>query len=473
MKSEERLNTDASADTSTSTHANSVQLDMRIKGQDQHYEIHIGNNALDQLSSLLKGRRCAIVSDDTVWALHGKTLCQALLLHPGAYEQIESWGQVHNETLCLSPNSSECQSPTSTWGQSPASSRGLTPTSIRCQSINSDLGQTLDSALNKTQLLSISVLPNGEGSKNMEQLSRLYRDFVKAGLTRRDFVIAFGGGVIGDLAGYAAATWLRGVSFIQIPTSLLAMVDSSIGGKVAIDLPEGKNLVGAFHQPRAVLIHPQFLDTLPVRQLRDGIAEMVKAAMIRDEDLLPMILDQFRGLPRNQSNDAPTKHNQSQQGQQISALPDINTLLQRALSIKKNVVEADEKETGDRKLLNFGHTLGHAAESRGGYSALTHGEGVALGMQWITRLSEEKGLSERGTTDCLESALAELGFESAPPLDFPALKDWVLRDKKMTESGLEVILIRKPGEGYVYPIASDDVDAFFKVAKSDLLEQRE
>lgn len=455
MKSEERLNTDASADTSTSTHANSVQLDMRIKGQDQHYEIHIGNNALDQLSSLLKGRRCAIVSDDTVWALHGKTLCQALLLHPGAYEQIESWGQVHNETLYLSPTSSECQTPTST--------ECLTPTSILCQS----------SDVNLNKLLSVSVLPNGEGSKNMEQLSRLYRDFVKAGLTRRDFVIAFGGGVIGDLAGYAAATWLRGVSFIQIPTSLLAMVDSSIGGKVAIDLPEGKNLVGAFHQPRAVLIHPQFLDTLPVRQLRDGIAEMVKAAMIRDEDLLPMILDQFRGLPRNQSNDAPTKHNQSQQGQQISALPDINALLQRALSIKKKVVEADEKETGDRKLLNFGHTLGHAAESRGGYSALTHGEGVALGMQWITRLSEEKGLSESGTTDCLESALAELGFESAPPLDFPALKDWVLRDKKMTESGLEVILIRKPGEGYVYPIASDDVDAFFKVVKSDLLEQRE
>lgn len=306
----------------------------------------------------------------------------------------------------------------------------------------------------------------------MEQLARLYRDFVRVGLTRRDLVIAFGGGVIGDLAGYAAASWLRGVSFIQIPTSLLAMVDSSIGGKVAIDLPEGKNLVGAFHQPKAVLIHPQFLDTLPVRQLRDGIAEMVKAAMIRDEELLPMILNQFRNLPQNQSNDAPTGHNQSQQPQQpqqISALPEINALLKRALSIKKNVVEADEKETGDRKLLNFGHTLGHAAESKGGYSALTHGEGVALGMQWITRLSEEKGLSEPGTSEYLESALVELGFETAPPLDFPALKDWVLRDKKMTESGLEVILIRKPGEGYVYPIASEDVDAFFKVNTPDQL----
>lgn len=462
MKFDECLNTDPLADASLLTNGHSVQLDMHIKGQDQHYEIHIGDNALDQLHRLLKGRRCTIVSDDTVWALHGKTLCQALQLHPEVYKQIESWGQVHNETLCLSLTSNECLPPTST--------ECLTQTSTECLTPTSFLYQSSDACLNK--LLSISVLPNGEGSKNMEQLMRLYRDFVRAGLTRRDLVIAFGGGVIGDLAGYAAASWLRGVSFIQIPTSLLAMVDSSIGGKVAIDLPEGKNLVGAFHQPKAVLIRPQFLDTLPVRQLRDGIAEMVKAAMIRDEELLPMILNQFRDLPQNQSNDSPTTHNRSkppQQLKQISALPEINALLKRALSIKKKVVEADEKETGDRKLLNFGHTLGHAAESRGGYSALTHGEGVALGMQWITRLSEEKGLSEPGTSEYLASALAELGFETAPPLDFPALKDWVLRDKKMTESGLEVILIRKPGEGYVYPIASEDVDAFFKVNTPDLL----
>ena len=135
----------------------------------------------------------------------------------------------------------------------------------------------------------------------------------------------------------------------------------------------------------------------------------------------------------------------------------------RALNIKKHVVETDEKEIGDRKLLNFGHTLGHAAESRGGYSAelMTHGEGVALGMQWITRVSEAKGLSLPGTSKHLEDALVKLGFEIAPPLDFPALKDWVLRDKKKTESGLEVILIREPGVGYIYTIASEAIDAFF------------
>lgn len=424
MKPDKDLNTDSNAAVNSAPNPQSVGLDMRIKGQDQFYEIHIGETALDQLMPMLQGRRCAIVTDDTVWALHGKTLCQALKLGPEIYNQIENWGQVHDDTLYLSPDS-------------------------------------------KPQLLSVSVIPNGESSKNMDQLTRLYRDFVRGGLTRRDFVIAFGGGVIGDLAGYAAASWLRGVSFIQIPTSLLAMVDSSIGGKVAIDLPEGKNLVGAFHQPKAVLINPRFLDTLPVRQLRDGIAEMVKAAMIQDLALLPMILERFSDLPGNNTSESNHEinheNNASQRSNPISSHPEINTLLKRALNIKKKVVETDEKEIGDRKLLNFGHTLGHAAESRDGYSAeiMTHGEGVALGMQWITRLSEAKGLSAAGTSKQLESALAQLGFEIAPPLDFPALKDWVLRDKKKTESGLEVILIRKPGEGFVYAIMSEDVDAFF------------
>lgn len=382
-------------------------LRMHLKGQDHDYEIHVGSQALSQLQALLKGRRCAIVTDNVVWALHGKTLCEALGLSASALAEAENALTAGHETLHLTPAQRE----------------------------------------GEIQLLSVSVVPNGEASKNMDQLSRLYKDFVKGGLTRRDIVIAFGGGVIGDLAGYAAATWLRGLEFIQVPTSLLAMVDSSVGGKVAIDLPEGKNLVGAFHQPKAVLVDPGFLDTLPVRRLRDGLAEMVKAAMIRDADLLPMILEQFV----------------TQSEMPASRLPEINSLITRAIEIKKKVVEMDEKETGDRKLLNFGHTLGHAAESRVGYNPelMTHGEGVAFGMQWITRLSEKKGLSAPGTSALLESALTELGFETAPPLDFPALKDWVLRDKKMTDTGLEVILIRQPGEGYVHRLAAGEVDGFF------------
>lgn len=418
-------------------------LQMQLKGQDHRYDIHIGHQALSQLPSLLGTRRCAIVTDNVVWALHGKTLCSALGLSLEAIAQLEAWGPALNDTLHLTRTQDE---------------GGI-------------------------QLLSISVIPNGEASKNMDQLSRLYKDFVKGGLTRRDRVIAFGGGVIGDLAGYAAATWLRGVDFIQVPTSLLAMVDSSVGGKVAIDLPEGKNLVGAFHQPKAVLVDPRFLDTLPVRQLRDGIAEMVKAAMIRDGALLPMILEQFSDLSEAsaaasemdseiatdmESQITPAagdaiRKNKPQTTLPISSMPEINRLLKHAINIKKIVVETDEKETGDRKLLNFGHTLGHAAESKAGYSPelMTHGEGVAFGMQWITRISEKKGLSEPGTSALLESALTQLGFEIAPLLDFPALKSWVLRDKKMTEKGLEVILIRKAGDGYVYRLAAGEVDDFF------------
>ncbi|SCZ82019.1 3-dehydroquinate synthase [Acidaminobacter hydrogenoformans] len=422
-------------------------LQMQLKGQDHHYDIHIGPQALSQLPLLLGARRCAIVTDDVVWALHGKTLCGALGLSRVVMSQLEGWKPVSDETLHLPQAQDE----------------------------------------GSIQLLSVSVVPNGEASKNMDQLSRLYKDFVKGGLTRRDMVIAFGGGVIGDLAGYVAATWLRGVDFIQVPTSLLAMVDSSVGGKVAIDLPEGKNLVGAFHQPKAVLVDPRFLDTLPRRQLRDGIAEMVKAAMIRDEALLPMILEQFSDLSgasaaaseidsemaseiasemvsqTTPAADVASRQNKSQTTLSISSMPEINKLLKRAINIKKIVVESDEKEIGDRKLLNFGHTLGHAAESRVGYNPelMTHGEGVAFGMQWITRISEKKGLSEPGTSALLESALAQLGFEIAPLLDFSSLKNWVLRDKKMTEKGLEVILIRKAGEGYVYSLAAGDVDDFF------------
>lgn len=392
--------------------AQTCVLGMRLKGQDHDYEIHIGPQALQQLQRLLKGRRCAIVTDNVVWGLHGETLCEALGLSTSALAEIENGWTAGRETFYLTPAQRE----------------------------------------GDIQLLSVSVVPNGEANKNMAQLTRLYQDFVKGGVTRRDVIIAFGGGVIGDLAGYAAATWLRGVEFIQVPTSLLAMVDSSVGGKVAIDLPEGKNLVGAFHQPKAVLVDPSFLDTLPARRLRDGLAEMVKASMIRDADLLPLILEQFV----------------TQAEVPVSRRPKINRLITRAIEIKKKVVEMDEKEVGDRKLLNFGHTLGHAAESRVGYNPelMTHGEGVAFGMQWITRLSEEKGLSEAGTAGLLASALTELGFEAAPPLDFPALKDWVLRDKKMTDTGLEVILIRQPGEGYVHRLAAGEVDAFFNTSST-------
>lgn len=387
-------------------------LTLRLSAKETAYEILIGSGALEALSGLVKGRRFAVVTDAVVWACQGRALLKALSPH----------GSITADPGVVSAlDARENQWPKAPWPKG---------------------------------MLALSVVPSGEQSKSLECLTGLYSDFIRAGLTRKDLVVAFGGGVVGDLAGYAAATYLRGVDFIQIPTSLLAMVDSSVGGKVAIDVTEGKNLVGAFHQPRAVLVDPSLLDTLPVRQLRDGISEMVKAAMIRDAALLETITEVFRGLPEDGRSPWTTP---------LSTLPGITPLLRRAISIKKEIVEADEKETGDRKLLNFGHTLGHAAESKGGYSAevLTHGEGVALGMQWITRISEAKGLTEAGTAALLERVLLNLGFEQAPPLEFDDLRDWVLRDKKKTDTGLEVILIRCPGEGYVYRLMEEEIEAFF------------
>jgi 3-dehydroquinate synthase len=404
---------------------------MNINSHPIRYEIQIGQGVLSTLKERLKGRRFAIVTDDTVWHLHGGFLLAFLGgAAPGAAEKSGFSPEVKKTTL-------ETLSVEGLYSESEA-----------------DLA-------NPRGLLSITVIPNGESSKNIDHLLCLYQDFIRAGLTRQDVVLAFGGGVIGDLAGYAAASYLRGVSFIQIPTTLLAMVDSSIGGKVAIDLPEGKNLVGAFHQPEAVLIDPRFLDTLPVRQLRDGIAEMVKAAFIRDEALLTPIQAAFGELPKTQENQGSDQAGQRPQTLAVSEIPGLDQLIERALTIKKVIVEADEKESGDRKLLNFGHTLGHAAESRGGYSALTHGEGVALGMQWITRCSEARGLSMTGTADLVQKTLETLGFEAAESLKFETLKDWVLRDKKKTDTGLEVILIDRPGKGYVYTLNTEDIDGFF------------
>lgn len=367
-------------------------LTITLNAEKTVYAIHIERGSLQALLASMTAQkpRVAIVTDDTVWRLHGETLLDALSIKP----------------------------------------------------------------------LSVSVIPHGEISKNMDTLGQVLRDFIHGGLSRSDLVIAFGGGVVGDLAGFAAATYLRGVAFIQIPTTLLSMVDSSIGGKVAVDLPEGKNLVGAFYHPKAVVIAPAFLDSLEHRQLLDGIAEIAKAAYIMDAPLIDLLKDTFNPPKRQARFSEQSEEKQIFSG--ISQLPNLETILRRALSIKKNIVEMDEKESGVRKLLNFGHTLGHAFESQAGYNGVTHGEAVALGMQWITRCAEAAGLSESGTAQTVENDLVALGFVKAPPLDWQTLKPWVLRDKKMTGSGIDLVLIRQPGEGYVYSLSELDFDLFFE-----------
>ena len=233
----------------------------------------------------------------------------------------------------------------------------------------------------------ICLMPDGEEHKTLHSLSSLYDQFLAAGLQRRDTILALGGGVTGDVAGFAAATYLRGVSFVQIPTTLLAMVDSSVGGKTGVDLPQGKNLVGAFKQPSLVLIDHGVLRTLPPGELRSGMAEVIKHGLIADLDLLNVV----------ESRPGDWEFVWGDRG--------ADTIIARAVRVKKTIVEADPFETDKRALLNFGHTLGHALEKVSGYR-IRHGEGVSIGMMAAARISAKMKFCTHDLVERLEKLLS-------------------------------------------------------------------
>jgi 3-dehydroquinate synthase len=287
----------------------------------------------------------------------------------------------------------------------------------------------------------LTVLPPGESSKSHENLMMLYRRWLDFGLTRKDMVLAFGGGVIGDLTGYAAATFLRGIPFIQIPTTLLSQVDSSIGGKVAVNLPEGKNLIGTFYHPKEVWIDPDYLLTLSDRIFKDGMAEVVKAGCIMNKTLYQMLETCVWPL-------------ESQEAVKIISM---------ALTVKKQLVESDEKEFGCRKLLNFGHTLGHALEAYGQYTRWTHGEAVAMGMVWITRSAERAGLSQKGSTAELVGLLERMGLPTESGIALDELMIWMNRDKKKTSNGIELALMKKPGISFLHEVAQEELYTFLSL----------
>lgn len=276
------------------------------------------------------------------------------------------------------------------------------------------------------------TLPHGEATKCLDQLANLYTFLCENRLTRKDAVIALGGGVIGDLTGLAAATFLRGVHFIQVPTTLLAQVDSSVGGKVAVDLPQGKNLVGAFYQPDFVLVDPDTLTTLTDEYWRDGLGEVVKYGCIGDAELFALLEDC-----------AP--------GGREKLMYHIDTILARCIQAKADVVAQDERDTGLRMTLNFGHTIAHAVETCQHYTGLRHGEAVALGMHVMTRLTEAKGMTAPGTADRLDVLLRQLGM----PMELPAIPEADLisamgMDKKSAGKVLRVIGIQCIGKCYIH-----------------------
>jgi 3-dehydroquinate synthase len=260
-----------------------------------------------------------------------------------------------------------------------------------------------------------SAVPSGETSKDLAMVARLYDWLIGGGVERRDAVLALGGGVVGDLAGFVAATVLRGIALVHLPTTLLAMVDSAIGGKTGVNHPLGKNLIGAFHQPRLTLADTATLRTLPPRELRAGWAEVIKHAVIRDADLF-VRLETIAGADPD-----------SLQGDALAAI------IRQAARVKIDIVNADERETGERMLLNYGHTLGHAIEAASGYGDLLHGEAVAIGMHLEAQIACRMGMVEPGFVERQERLLHAWGLPTAlpPALDIDDLIERTLRDKKV------------------------------------------
>lgn len=266
---------------------------------------------------------------------------------------------------------------------------------------------------------SVMVLPNGEKTKSISHLTDIYNKMAEIKMTRTDYIIALGGGVVGDISGFAASTFLRGIKFIQIPTTLLAQVDSSVGGKVAVNLDGGKNLVGSFYQPQAVLIDPDMLDTLSERIFNDGMAEVIKYALIWDKEL-------FSELEKD--------------------ILDIEKIIYTCVDIKRQVVEEDEFDTGKRMILNFGHTYGHVVESAYNYEKYTHGEGVAIGMARITQRTEKMGITKKGTYDKVVNILKkyDLYFDDYS-IDKETATNIMLRDKKSAGGSINYIVLKEIG----------------------------
>lgn len=261
----------------------------------------------------------------------------------------------------------------------------------------------------------VLTIPPGESNKTRDTWSHLTDQMLAKGYGRDSAVIALGGGVIGDLAGFVAATFMRGIPVLQVPTTLVAMVDASIGGKTAVDTFAGKNLVGAFHPPAAVLVDPQVLATLPLRELRAGIAEVVKHGVIADEPYL-------RGVASGASELLSARGSTGDR---------MVSLIVRSVEIKAEVVSRDEREEGLRKVLNFGHTIGHAVEMVSGFSLL-HGEAVAIGMALESKLAERIGLAEAGTAATVTTTLQAAGLPTTLPPGFEAdaVIEAMLSDKK-------------------------------------------
>jgi len=276
-----------------------------------------------------------------------------------------------------------------------------------------------------------SVLPDGERHKTLDTVARVLDALVERRMNRDACVAALGGGVVGDIAGFAAACYQRGIDYVQVPTTLLAQVDSSVGGKTGVNHPGGKNLIGAFHQPRAVVSDIGTLASLPPRELRAGLAEVIKYGLVADAGFLGWIEANLDGLLALEP------------GALVYAV-------RRSCELKAEVVAEDEREHGRRALLNLGHTFGHAIEAAAGYGEWLHGEAVAAGMLMAADLSRRLGWLDAGDLDRVRGLLARAGLPlAAPPIGAARALALMGMDKKVLAGRIRLVLVRRPGEGVV------------------------
>ena len=292
--------------------------------------------------------------------------------------------------------------------------------------------ETVKKSLEKENIItSVCVLENGETNKNIESIYNIYSALAKNELSRKDIIIALGGGVIGDMAGYAAATWMRGIDFVQIPTTLLACVDSSVGGKTGINIKEGKNLVGAFHSPRLVIIDNDVLNTLPKREFNAGMAEVIKHAFLFDKKLLEY-------LENNNSFD-------------------MDFILKRNCELKGHIVEIDYKEKKERMFLNFGHSIGHSVENAAGYGVLLHGEAVAIGLIFAIEYGIKKNITkDKSLLERAKNIFAKFSLPTEIPSNIN-LKDAIKLDKKRSNDEINFVFLESIGKPYVEKVSIKDI----------------
>ncbi|EIT66673.1 3-dehydroquinate synthase [Lactococcus garvieae subsp. garvieae] len=286
------------------------------------------------------------------------------------------------------------------------------------------------------------TFPAGEASKNLSTVEKLWEFCAQQGLTRSDGVIALGGGVVGDLAAFAASTYMRGIHFLQIPTSLTAQVDSSIGGKTGINSNYAKNMMGTFAQPDGVLIDPEVLKTLEKRDFREGIGEIVKCGLIADKQLWARL-------------------NEIQNADEL--LQEAAYFIRAACEVKRKLVVEDEFDQGTRLYLNFGHTIGHAVEAYAGYGQVMHGEAVAIGMVQISKVAERKGLMPEGLTAQIKAVLQKFQLpQTYEPWDEAALFEILSHDKKARGKMIKIVLVPEIGQAQIHEISLQEMKEYLK-----------